>query len=126
MTAETSVKQQAEAVEYFERKLQFEFGPIGLKLARERGDKLHIIDLREPDFYAKGHVPSAVNIQYDSLEAYLPNLDRQVMTVLYGYDYVCYLPTKAGLLLAKHGYRVKELAGGFDGWAEKDYPVQTD
>jgi rhodanese-related sulfurtransferase len=38
---------------------------------KEMGGKNHIIDLRKPDQYAKGHIKGAVNVQFEGLPEYL-------------------------------------------------------
>lgn len=124
MTTETLSKEAVEAAAYFEHKLKFEIGPVELKTSHERGEKFQIIDLRTPELYGKGHVPSSLNVLYDNLEAYLPKLNKDVTTVVYCYDKLCYLSAKAALLLAQKGYKVRELAGGWDGWVEKGFQAE--
>ncbi len=123
MTTEILNKEQQLAVAFFESKLAFETGPVSLKMALESGEKLQIIDLRKAELYEKGHIKAAVNVSYDELEAYLPKLDKETTTVVYCYDELCNLSARAALLLAKKGYKVKELAGGFDGWAERKFEI---
>ena len=124
MATETLNKESALAVSYFEAKLAFEIGPVELKMSKEKGEKFQIIDLRTAEYYGKGHVPGAVNVLIDNLEAHLAQLDPNVTTVVYCYDKLCYLSAKAALLVAKKGYKVRELAGGFDGWVEKQFQVE--
>lgn len=124
MTVDSLTKEQAAAVSYFEQKLAFEVGPVGLKMALERGEKLQIVDLRTPELYAKGHVPGAINILFENLEANLGKLKKEVTTVVYCYDVLCHLSAKVALELAKKGYKVQELYGGFDGWAERQFPLE--
>ncbi len=124
MTTETISRESAQAVAYFEGKLAFEIGPVALKMAKERGEKLQIIDLRTPELFVKGHVPGAQNVLFDVLEAHLPKLNKDEVTVVYCYDVLCHLSAKAALLLAKKGYKVKELAGGWDGWVERKFEVE--
>ncbi|MBX9723462.1 MAG: hypothetical protein K2X81_18805 [Candidatus Obscuribacterales bacterium] len=124
MTTETLSKESAQAVAYFEGKLAFEIGPVEVKMGKERGEKFQIIDLRTPELFAKGHVPGAVNVSYETLEAHLPKLDKEVTSVVYCYDILCHLSAKAALLLAKKGYKVRELSGGWDGWVERKFAVE--
>jgi rhodanese-related sulfurtransferase len=124
MVTETVTKESLKAVEYFEAKLAFDSTPYALKAALEKGEKLQIIDLRTPELFAEGHVPGAVNVDIQQLEKYLPKLDPAATTVVYCYTLLCSLATNAALLLAKHGYKVKELAGGYSGWAEQSMPTE--
>ncbi len=121
MTTETLSKESALAVAFFEAKLAFEIGPVELKMGADRGEKYQIIDLRTPEHFAKGHVPGAININIEELESFANKLNKDVTSVVYCYDKLCYLSAKAALLLAKKGYKVRELAGGYDGYAEKGF-----
>lgn len=124
MTTETLNKEAALAVEHFEKKLAFEVGPIGLKYALEAKEPITIVDLRTPEVYAKGHVPGAINLSYEELEKNQSALSKDKTTVVYCYNITCHLSTKAALLLAKKGYPVKELIGGFNSYAEAELPVE--
>lgn len=124
MTTETLTKEAAQAVEFFEKKLAFEIGPIGLKYALQANEPITIVDLRTPEFFAKGHVPGAINISYEELEKSQDQLNKNKVTVVYCYNLTCHLAAKAALLLAKKGYPVKELVGGFNEWAEAELPVE--
>jgi rhodanese-related sulfurtransferase len=104
--------------------LAFETGPIGLARTIESGQKVQIIDLRTPELFAKSHVPGAINVSYDDLTTYSDKLNPEVETIVYCYDIVCNLSTKAALLLAKKGHKVRELVGGFDQWAKRDLKTE--
>ena len=124
LSVEKLQKDAAEAVKYFEAKLAFETGPIGLNMALNNKEPLQIIDLRTPELYAKGHVPGALNILFDDLDKNLSKLKKETTTVVYCYDAVCSLSTKAALHLAQKGYKVKELSGGWQDWVEHDLKVE--
>lgn len=113
-----------DAAAYFEAKLAYEIGPIGLNMAIESGEKLTIVDLRTPELFAKGHIPGAINLKYEELDKNLDKLSKDRTTVVYCYDIVCHLSAKAALELAKKGYKVKELEGGYDSWTEHNLKVE--
>ena len=121
----TVTRESQQAIEHFERKLNFETGPIGLDRAIKNGEAVQIIDLRTPELYAQGHVPGALNILFEDLERNLGKLNKDVTTVVYCYDIVCSLATKAALELAKKGYKVKELVGGYEEWANHSLKQET-
>ncbi len=125
MALETLTKQSEQAIEHFERKLNFEVGPIGLDHLIKSGKPVQIIDLRTKELYDKGHVPGAVNIAFEDLEKSLTKFKADVPTVVYCYDIVCNLSTKAALELAKKGYAVKELVGGFEEWTKHNLTNET-
>jgi len=120
MAIETLSKESALAVEFFEAKLNFETTPFSLNQDLQKKEKVQIIDLRTPELFAQGHIPGAINVDFADLEKYLPKLDKHTTTVVYCYDILCRLATRAALLLAKHGYKVKEMSGGWDGWSDHD------
>jgi len=117
MAIETLSREAQQAVEHFERKLNFEIGPIGVERMLKNREPVQIIDLRTRELYEQGHIPGAVNIAFEELSTSLGKLKKDVTTVVYCYDIVCHLATKAALELAKKGYKVKELVGGFEEWA---------
>ena len=125
MAVETLSKESTLAVEHFEAKLNFESNPYALKQALDNKEKLQIIDLRTPELFAQQHIPGAINVDFAKLEEYLPKLDKGTTTIVYCYNLLCSLATKAALLLAKRGYKVKELAGGWDSWTEFDMPKES-
>lgn len=121
MSTTTLSKEQQLAVEHFERKLAFEIGPFEVANSKE---PFQIIDLRDPQAFAKGHVPGAVNVSIEELDAYAGKLDPKVTSVVYCYNITCHLATKAALLLAKKGQKVRELAGGFEDYTARDLKVE--
>lgn len=123
MTVEAPSK-IVDAAAYFEAKLAYEIGPIGLKMALEGGEKLTIVDLRTPELFAKNHIPGAINLKYEELDKNLDKLSKDKTTVVYCYDIVCHLSARAALELAKKGYKVKELIGGYDSWTERNLQVE--
>jgi rhodanese-related sulfurtransferase len=125
MAVETLSKESELAIRHFEAKLNFESNPYALKQALDNKEKLQIIDLRTPELFAQQHIPGAVNVDFAELEKYLTKLDKNTTTIVYCYSLLCHLATKAALLLAKHGYKVKELAGGWDSWSEYDMPKES-
>lgn len=124
MTTRTISKESALAVEHFERKLAFEIGPIGLKYALEANEPITVVDLRAAEIFAKGHIPGSLNISIEDLEKNQSQLSKDKTTVVLCYNITCHLATKAALLLAKKGYPVKELIGGFNDYQAANLPVE--
>lgn len=124
MTTQTLSKESSLAVEHFERKLAYEIGPIGLKYALEANEPITIVDLRTPEIFAKGHIPGSLNISIEELENDQTKLSKDKTTVVLCYNITCHLATKAALLLAKKGYPVKELIGGFNDYHAANLPVE--
>lgn len=87
------------------------------KLKRE---ELFVLDVREKDEYAEGHIPGAVNIYVGELENRLAEVpsDRSVVSV-------CSTGNRAGLgasILVRGGFKkVYNLIGGMTAWKVKGY-----
>jgi rhodanese-related sulfurtransferase len=91
------------------------------------GDEaLVVLDVRTAKEFAEGHVPGAINISHDELEARLPELeaDRDRDVVVY-----CRSGKRAGIaldMLEKAGFkRLYHLEGDYLGWAEASRPVEA-
>lgn len=80
------------------------------------GEKLVIVDLREPELYRAGHIPGARNIPFEQFEERWSELAPGDEIVL-----VCHMGPMgdvSGSLLAQRGYaRVWNLARGMAGWS---------
>jgi rhodanese-related sulfurtransferase len=83
-------------------------------------ENLQLVDVRSPGEYAAGHVPCAVNIPLEQLEARLPDLSASSQVVL-----ICESGQRAraaaGWLCDRDDVVVLE--GGTKGWREAGYPV---
>jgi rhodanese-related sulfurtransferase len=110
-------RETTNAVSFFKAKLEYEIGPYGIFDAQKNKEPLRIIDLRTPEHYAKGHIPGAVNVQFDELSKYASQLKKDETVVVYCYNITCHLAAKAALLLAERDIKVKELFGGYQEYA---------
>ncbi|MBS3967048.1 MAG: rhodanese-like domain-containing protein [Truepera sp.] len=83
------------------------------------------VDVREPQEYALGHVPEAINLPLGSIAARLADLPRDREIVL-----VCNTGNRSSLaaqLLLREGYdgaRVANLEGGTSAWRTQGRPVE--
>lgn len=101
-----------------------EISPADAEQAIREADLL--IDVRESDEYAAGHIPGAVHISRGMLEFKLSNSPelsaRDLKIVLY-----CKTSGRAALAtraLHEMGYlQVKSVAGGFDAWVAAGKPA---
>ncbi|GER71271.1 rhodanese-like domain-containing protein [Weizmannia acidilactici] len=81
---------------------------------RKKGEKLHIIDVRETDEVAEGKIPGAVNIPLGLLEFRLQDLDRSK-----NYIVVCHSGGRSYMacqFLESRGFDVTNLSGGMMSW----------
>jgi NADPH-dependent 2,4-dienoyl-CoA reductase/sulfur reductase-like enzyme/rhodanese-related sulfurtransferase len=70
-----------------------------------------ILDVREPDEFAAGHLPRAVNLPLSQLRRRVAELPRErEIWISCGVGQRAYYATR---FLAQHGYRARNLSGGF-------------
>jgi rhodanese-related sulfurtransferase len=116
----------AARAEYYRTKMEVEWGPYDLQHALEkRANQIVILDTRDPDSFAKEHIPNAVNIPTDDLRRRMNELPRNKEIVPYCWSVVCHLATRAALFLSEQGFRVHELAGGIEYWKNYKMPVES-
>ncbi len=121
------------AVEYFKAKLSYEMTPWTLKSLLVDGTPtscglkpadLLVLDVRSPEAFAEGHLPSALNIPLADLPGKLASLPKDKTIVTYCANLTCALAPKAALTLAEKGLKVMELFGGIQTWQEKGFPLE--
>ncbi|MGV3563131.1 MAG: rhodanese-like domain-containing protein [Nocardioides sp.] len=80
------------------------------------------IDVREPEEYAAGHVPGAVNIPMGQLHRRLGELDRSRRQVV-----VCRSGNRSDAMtdvLLAHGFEASNMLGGTVAWARAGRPIE--
>ena len=83
-----------------------------------------LIDVREPDEFAAGHVPGAVNVPRGMLEFRIADLQPDGNAPVLVYCKTSGRAALAAVALQEMGYlNVKSIAGGFDAWAAAGKPV---
>src|SRR5688500_5152602 len=98
-----------------------------VKAKLDRGEKFHLIDVREESEYAKEHLPGAVHlgkgvIERD-IEKEFPESDAPLVLYCGG----GFRSALAADNLQKMGYtNVISMDGGVRGWREKGYPMTKD
>jgi rhodanese-related sulfurtransferase len=77
----------------------------------ERARSALLLDVREPDEYATGHLPGAINLPLSHMRRRYRELpkDREIW-VCCGVGQRAYYVTR---FLAQHGYRARHLSGGY-------------
>ncbi len=115
----------SKAARFFEEKLKYEIDPYTVRsIVDSKDDSYQIIDVRDNESFKKGHVPSAINIPSHEWKEHLNNLNKNKKLILYCYHAVCFAAPKVALKLAKEGYDVIEMVGGFDEWQKHGHPVE--
>jgi|HigsolmetaAR204D_1030405.scaffolds.fasta_scaffold00003_14 rhodanese-related sulfurtransferase len=80
----------------------------------ESGEKLNIIDVREPDEWASGHIPGAKHIPLGTIVHRLNELDRDKEYIV-----VCRAGARSAMAceyLEAMGYKVTNMADGMLQW----------
>lgn len=89
---------------------------------QREGRKLHVVDVREPERYARGHLPFALNIPDSNSTALVRSIPKDRFTVL-----VCddgEMSKAVGRTLDFCGYdQVIYLQGGLQAWKDAGYAV---
>lgn len=93
----------------------------------ERGDKLHLVDVREDGEWAKGHLPGAQHIGKGvierDIETKIPDQNAEIVLYCGG----GYRSALAADVLGQMGYtHVWSMDGGWRAWTEAGYPVEKD
>lgn len=111
-------------VQYFQAKLAFEMTPWSLKdLLDKTPDQVCLLDVRAPEHFLAGHIPTALNVPLAKLVSKLKTLPKGKLIVTYCSNLTCGLAPKAALELAQKGFKVMQLMGGMATWQEQGFPV---
>jgi rhodanese-related sulfurtransferase len=115
--------------DFFAAKLRHETDPSDVAAARAAGERLVLVDVRNEESWAQGHIPGAIHLPAADLTARLGELpppDDDPDLVVYCWGPGCNGSTKAALALSRAGYRtVREMIGGFEYWAREGLAIET-
>ena len=98
-----------------------------MKQKLDRGEKFHLVDVREESEWAKGHLPRAEHlgkgiIERD-IESRIPDTSAEIILYCGG----GFRSALAADALQKMGYtNVFSMDGGWRGWNEKNLPVEKE
>jgi rhodanese-related sulfurtransferase len=117
----------ADAAAHFARRLAVETDVSDVHGALEAGHAgFVLVDTRSAESWAQGHVPGAVHLPGHGLAGRAAaELDPAVPVVTYCWGPGCNGATRAALVLAQLGYRVREMVGGFEYWAREGLAYET-
>lgn len=93
----------------------------------DRGERMHVVDVREESEWAAGHLPGAIHlgkgvIERD-VEARIPDTGAEIVLYCGG----GFRSALAAVNLRKMGYtNVKSMDGGFRAWSEAGHPIAND
>ena len=92
---------------------------ITVQQLRER-EGVPLIDVREPDEFAAGHVPGAVNLPMSTIGEHLDELPDGA------FDVICAVGGRSSRVvqaLEARGYDATNVDGGTNEWIAQGYPV---
>ncbi len=92
-----------------------------------RGERFHLVDVREESEWARGHLPGATHLSKGiierDIEAAIPDLQAPIVLYCGG----GYRSALAAENLQRMGYtNVVSMDGGWRGWTEAGLPVEKD
>jgi len=88
----------------------------------EQGEVV-VFDVRPPEEFDQGHIPGAVSVPFDQLEARLRSLPEGTEVVAYCRGPYCVLAPQAVELLRDRGFRARRLEDGMPEWRLAGLPV---
>ena len=102
-----------------------EISPVDLKRKIQRSETFHLVDVRESEEFARGHLPGARHlckgILERDIEKAVPDADAEIVLYCGG----GFRSALAADNVQKMGYsRVLWLADGWRGWTENGYPTE--
>lgn len=94
-------------------------------LERARRNEVVVIDVRPTEEYDAGHIPGAVSIPMEELDARLGELPRDAEVIAYCRGSFCVLAPDALRLLRSRGIDARRLEGGLLEWRAAGLPVMA-
>jgi rhodanese-related sulfurtransferase len=83
-----------------------------------------VLDVRPGEEYRAGHIPGALSVPVDTLEAALQTLPKDRELVAYCRGPYCVFSDEAVALLRARGYRARRLRQGLPDWWAAGMPVE--
>ena len=94
-------------------------------LARLREGSVTLLDVRPEDEFAAGHLPGALNVPLDRLDAAIATLPRDREVIAYCRGPYCVLSFDAIDALRRRGFRARRLEDGFPEWKAAGLAVEA-
>jgi len=122
---EVAPADSAKALAHFEARLAFETDCWDVHAALTDGvADFVLLDVRDPESYANGHVPGAINLPYRRIvERNLAPFAADAVFVVYCTGPQCNGADKAAVRLARLGRPVKKMIGGIAGWTADGFSL---
>jgi rhodanese-related sulfurtransferase len=113
------------ALAHFETLLAFETDCADVHAAIHAGHSgFVVLDVRSPELYAAGHVPTAHNLPHARInERNLAAFPAEALFVVYCSGPHCNGADRAAIRLARLGRPVKKMIGGMIGWQDEEFDL---
>lgn len=85
-----------------------------------------VLDVRPEEEYRAGHIPGALSVPVDALDAVLQALPKDKEIVAYCRGPYCVFSDEAVKALSARGFRASRLAEGFPEWRAAGYPIESE
>jgi rhodanese-related sulfurtransferase len=93
-------------------------------MERLSDESVLVLDVRPEKEYRAGHIPGALSVPVDALEAALQTLPKDKEIVAYCRGPYCVFSDEAVALLRSRGYRARRLQQGLPDWRASGMPVE--
>jgi rhodanese-related sulfurtransferase len=110
---------------YFEDRGALEPVDLAELLHRQRARDVFLLDARPEREFRAGHIPGAVNIPLEELEARLHVLPVDQEIIAYCRGPYCVFSDEAVAVLLANGYRARRFSLGFPDWRAAGLPVES-
>ena len=102
--------------------------PVGLEelLDRMRSGEVVVLDTRPEEEFRCGHIPGALSVPVEELQARLHVLPMDQEVIAYCRGPYCVFSDQAVAVLRSSGYRARRLSLGFPDWRAAGLPVEAD
>jgi rhodanese-related sulfurtransferase len=109
---------------HFSAEFTFETDCWDIHEALNQGPDFVLLDVRNPELYARGHVPGAINLPTGKIvEAKLTQWPKETLFITYCAGPHCNGAARGALRLAQLNRPVKIMAGGVTGWIDEGFEL---
>lgn len=112
--------------EFFEARIDVEVVEPGELLRRMKKGEVTLLDVRPPEEYRAGHIPGALSIPVDDLEARLKELPKNQDVVAYCRGPYCVMAIEAVELLREKGFKAQRMDQGVVDWRARGWRVESE
>lgn len=120
-----SLQQRKLMKEAYEARLLTEIDSCSVQ-AQVKGERkdLFIIDVRDVESFADGHIPGAVNIPYEEIEKRFRAVPKDKIIVVYCWSAECMLAPRSALKLSQLEIFPRIMRTGWEEWVGHKKPVE--